>query len=270
MSSYMVNSAVTVPGLAAMKSRGEKIVALTAYDATFAQLLDGAGVDVTLVGDSLGMVVQGHATTLSTTIDEMVYHTRCVARGNKRALLVADLPFMTYPTPERAAENAARLIREGHAQMVKLEGGRSKADIVRFLVGQGIPVCGHLGLLPQSINQLGTYLVQGKDDRSGQTLLEDALLLQEAGAGLLVIECVPATLGEEVSSAVDIPVIGIGAGAGCDGQVLVLHDMLGLGVGKRPRFVKDFMEEAGDIPSALLAYAQAVRNGSFPAQEHCF
>ncbi|MFZ4703062.1 MAG: 3-methyl-2-oxobutanoate hydroxymethyltransferase, partial [Candidatus Methylumidiphilus sp.] len=255
----MTNPAITVPELAAMKSRGEKIVVLTAYDAIFAHTLDNAGVDVILVGDSLGMVIQGHETTLPTSLDDMVYHTRCVARGTQRALLLADLPFMTYPTPERAAENAARLIREGHAQMVKLEGGRDRADVVRFLVGQGIPVCGHLGLLPQSINHLGGYLVQGREDRAAQALLEDALLLQEAGAGLLVVECIPAALGDEIASALDIPVIGIGAGVGCDGQVLVLHDLLGLGEGKRPRFVKDFMAEAGDIPSAIRAYALAVR-----------
>ncbi len=266
----MTSPAITVPELAAMKSRGEKIVVLTAYDAIFAHTLDNAGVDVILVGDSLGMVIQGHETTLPTSLDDMVYHTRCVARGTQRALLLADLPFMTYPTPERAAENAARLIREGHAQMVKLEGGRNRADIVRFLVGQGIPVCGHLGLLPQSINHLGGYLVQGREDRAAQALLEDALLLQEAGAGLLVVECIPAALGDEIASALDIPVIGIGAGVGCDGQVLVLHDLLGLGEGKRPRFVKDFMAEAGDIPSAIRAYALAVRSGRFPAEEHSF
>lgn len=266
----MTSPAITVPELAAMKSRGEKIVVLTAYDAIFAHTLDNAGVDVILVGDSLGMVIQGHETTLPTSLDDMVYHTRCVARGTQRALLLADLPFMTYPTPERAAENAARLIREGHAQMVKLEGGRNRADIVRFLVGQGIPVCGHLGLLPQSINHLGGYLVQGREDRAAQALLEDALLLQEAGAGLLVVECIPAALGDEIASALDIPVIGIGAGVGCDGQVLVLHDLLGLGEGKRPRFVKDFMAEAGGIPSAIRAYALAVRSGRFPAEEHSF
>jgi len=266
----MVNSAITIPELSAMKARNEKIVVLTAYDASFANIVDESGVDVILVGDSLGMVIQGHETTLSTTLDDMVYHTRCVARGTKRALLLADLPFMSYPTVERAAESAARLIREGRAQMVKLEGGRNRTETIRFLVGQGIPVCGHLGLLPQSVHQLGGYLVQGREDRSAQTILEDALLLQEASIGLLVIECVPASLGEEIASALDIPVIGIGAGAGCDGQVLVLHDLLGLGSGKRPRFVKDFMAGAGDIPSAIRAYAQAVRNGSFPAKEHSF
>jgi 3-methyl-2-oxobutanoate hydroxymethyltransferase len=266
----MTNPAITLPELSAMKSRGEKIVALTAYDALFAALLDESGVDVILVGDSLGMVIQGHPTTLSTTLDDMVYHTRCVARGIQRALLLSDLPFMSYPTPERAAENAARLIREGHAHMVKLEGGHHRVDTVRFLVGQGIPVCGHLGLMPQSIHQLGGYRVQAREDRAAQTLLEDALLLQESGAGLLVLECIPADLGEEVASALDIPVIGIGAGSRCDGQVLVLHDLLGLGLGKRPRFVKDFVAEAGHIPSAIRAYVKAVRNGSFPGEEHSF
>lgn len=266
----MSDRAMNVPELAAMKARGEKIVVLTAYDATFAQLLDQAGVDVILVGDSLGMVIQGHETTLPTTLNDMVYHTRCVARGASRSLILADLPFMSYATPERAAENAARLIREGGARMVKLEGGRSRVEAVRFLVDQGIPACGHLGLLPQSIHQLGGYQVQGREDRTAQILLEDALLLQEAGASMLVLECVPATLGEEVSRALDIPVIGIGAGSGCDGQVLVLHDMLGLGGGKRPRFVKDFLAEADDIPSAIRVYAEAVREGRFPAEEHEF
>ncbi len=266
----MSEQAVTVPGLAAMKARGENIVVLTAYDASFARLLDEAGVDVILVGDSLGMVIQGCETTLSATLDDMVYHTRCVARGASRALVLADLPFMSYPTPERAAESAARLVREGGASMVKLEGGRIRADIVRFLTEQNIPVCGHLGLLPQSIHRLGGYHVQGREERAAQTLPEDALLLQEAGASLLVLECVPASLGEEITRALEIPVIGIGAGPGCDGQVLVLHDMLGVTIGKRPRFVKDFLADAGNIAAALRAYASAVREGRFPTEENCF
>ncbi len=266
----MSERAMTVPELAAMKARGEKIAVLTAYDALFARMLDEAGVDAILVGDSLGMVIQGHETTLPVRLDDMVYHARCVARGASRALLLADLPFMSYPTPERAAESAARLVREAGASMVKLEGGRRRADTVRFLVDQGIPVCGHLGLLPQSIHQLGGYLVQGKEDRAAQTLLEDALLLQEAGAGLLVLECVPASLGEEISRALEIPVIGIGAGPRCDGQVLVLHDMLGLGFGKRPRFVKDFLADAPDIASAVRAYVQAVKEERFPCERHGF
>ncbi|MFM8331020.1 MAG: 3-methyl-2-oxobutanoate hydroxymethyltransferase [Candidatus Methylumidiphilus sp.] len=266
----MAERFVTVPALAAMKARGQKIAVLTAYDALFARLLDESGVDVILVGDSLAMVIQGQDTTLQVSLDDMVYHTRCVARGASRALVVADLPFMSYPTPERAADSAARLIRDGGARMVKLEGGRRRVDTVRFLAEQGIPVCGHLGLLPQSIHQLGGYHVQGRESHAAQTLLEDALLLQEAGIGLLVLECVPSSLGEEVSRALNIPVIGIGAGGGCDGQVLVLHDMLGLGFGRRPRFVKDFMAVSGDIPAAVRAYVAAVRDGTFPGEEHGF
>lgn len=261
---------LTVPALAAMKGRGEKIVALTAYDASFSRALDEAGVDVILVGDSLGMVVQGEATTLAVTLDDMVYHTRCAARGVQRSLLVADLPFMSYPTPVVAADSAARLIRDGGARMVKLEGGRCREHIVRFLVEQSIPVCGHLGLLPQSVHRLGGYPVQAVDEASARALLEDALILQDAGASLLVLECVPALLAEEVSRALAIPVVGIGAGPGCDGQVLVLHDMLGVSPGKRPRFVQNFMAGAADIPAAIRAYAEAVRAGRFPDADHSF
>ena len=266
----MAERAATIPGLAAMKAHGEKIAVLTAYDALFARLLDEAGVDVILVGDSLGMVIQGHGTTLQTSLDDMLYHTRCVARGATQALVVADLPFMSYPTPEKAADSAACLIREGGARMVKLEGGRSRVETVRFLTEQSIPVCGHLGLLPQSIHQLGGYHVQGRDAQAAQALLEDALLLQDAGAGMLVLECVPSLLAEEVSRALRIPVIGIGAGPSCDGQVLVLHDMLGLGFGKRPRFVRDFMADSPNIASAVRAYVAAVKEGKFPSEEHGF
>lgn len=261
---------MTVPVLAAMKGRGEKIVALTAYDASFARVLDDAGVDVILVGDSLGMVVQGEANTLPVTLDDMVYHTRCAARGAQRSLLVGDLPFMSYPTPAVAADSAARLIREGGARMVKLEGGRRRESIVRFLVEQDIPVCGHLGLLPQSVHRLGGYPVQAVDEASARVLLEDALILQDAGASLLVLECVPALLAEEVSRTLAIPVIGIGAGPGCDGQVLVLHDILGVSAGKKPRFVKDFMAGAADIPAAIRAYVEAVRAGRFPSADQSF
>jgi 3-methyl-2-oxobutanoate hydroxymethyltransferase len=262
--------ALTVPELAVMKGQSEKIVALTAYDASFARVLDEAGVDIVLIGDSLGMVVQGQATTLPVTVDDMIYHTRCVARGVQRALLIADLPFMSYASPERAAENAARAIREGGAQMVKLEGGRQRAEVVRFLVEQSIPVCGHLGLLPQSIHQLGGYYVQGKDEQSASTLLEDALILQDAGASLLVLECVPTVLAKEISCALQIPTIGIGAGVDCDGQVLVLYDMLGISPGRSPRFTKNFLSHAEDIPAAIKAYVDAVRSGQFPAAEHSF
>ncbi|HUL11766.1 MAG TPA: 3-methyl-2-oxobutanoate hydroxymethyltransferase [Methylococcaceae bacterium] len=265
-----VAKALTVPELAAMKVRGEKIVALTAYDASFARILDEAGVDIVLIGDSLGMVVQGQATTLPVTVDDMIYHTRCVARGAQRALLVADMPFMSYASPQWAAENAARLVREGGAQMVKLEGGRKRAEVVRFLVEENIPVCGHLGLLPQSIHRLGGYYVQGKDEQSANALLEDALILQDAGASLLVLECVPAVLAKEISCTLQIPTIGIGAGADCDGQVLVLYDMLGINPGKSLRFTKNFLAEAEGIPNAVKTYVEAVRTGGFPTAKHSF
>lgn len=261
---------VTIPSLIQQKAVGQKIAVLTAYDASFARVLDEAGVDVILVGDSLGMVMQGHETTLPVLLEDMVYHTRCVARGAHRPLIIADLPFMSYSTPQQAALNAAKLMQEGGAHMVKLEGGRNRLETVRFLVDNSIPVCGHLGLLPQSIHQLGGYQVQAKDKRGAERLLEDALLLQEAGATALVLECVPALLGTEVSRSLDIPVIGIGAGAGCDGQVLVLQDLLGISPGKPPRFVKNFLASSPDIPAAIKAYVNAVRIGSFPAEEHGF
>lgn len=251
-----------------MKQRGEKISCLTAYDASFSMLIDRIGIDVMLVGDSLGMVVQGRDTTLPVTMDEMVYHTRCVSHVRQRAFIISDLPFMSYATPLRAAENAARLMQEGGAQMVKLEGART--DCVSFLVEQGIPVCGHLGLLPQSINQLGDYKVQGKERHEAKKIIADAHKLEQAGAGVLVLECVPAELAKEISAQLAIPVIGIGAGIDCDGQVLVLYDMLNIGIGKRPRFSKDFMQDAADIGQAIAAYHEAVKQLRFPSLEHSF
>jgi 3-methyl-2-oxobutanoate hydroxymethyltransferase len=261
---------LTIPALHGMKSRGDKIAVLTAYDAGFASAMDEAGVDVILVGDSLGMVVQGHGTTLPVTVEHMAYHAACVARGVRRAVRVVDLPFMSYANPTLALDSAARLVREGGAQMVKLEGGRKRVEVIRALVEQDIPVCAHLGLLPQSVHRLGGYLVQGKDERSAQAILEDALILQEAGASLLVLECVPATLAGEITAAVAMPTIGIGAGPDCDGQVLVSYDMLGLTPGKRPKFSKNFLESAGDIRSAFRHYVADVREGRFPGPEHCF
>lgn len=262
---------VSILDFARMKQQGEKIVCLTAYDASFSAVLDQAGVDIILVGDSLGMVVQGRKSTLPVTLDDMVYHTRCVARGRRHAFLIADMPFMSYAVPLQAVENAARLMQEGEAQMVKLEGGRIRVETVRYLVEQGVPVCGHLGLLPQSINRLGGYYVQGKDEQAAQTMIEEAKLLQEAGAGLLVLECVPAALAKEITRQLSIPTIGIGAGAECDGQVLVLYDMLGIGSGKRPRFSKNFLRESGgDVGEAVKAYVSAVRDGRFPGQEQGF
>jgi 3-methyl-2-oxobutanoate hydroxymethyltransferase len=260
---------LTIPDLAAMKARDEKIVALTAYDACFARIMDDAGVDLVLVGDSLGMVVQGQSTTLPVTLGDMTYHTRCVARGIRRAVLAADMPFASYAGPAQAIDSAARLIRAG-AHMVKIEGGRKRVEIVRGLVDQNIPVCGHLGLLPQSVHQVGGYFVQGKDERAAQSILEDAMILQEAGVSLLVLECVPATLAGEITAALDIPTIGIGAGPGCGGQILVLYDMLGITPGKRPKFSRNFLQGVDDIPSAIRIYVDDVRSGRFPALDHSF
>ena len=259
---------LSIVNLANMKQRGEKIACLTVYDASFSALLDHVGIDVMLVGDSLGMTMQGHTTTLPVTMADMVYHTRCVSRVRHRAFVVADLPFMAYPTPPIAAKNAAKLMQEGGAQMVKLEG--AKLDTVRFLVEQGIPVCGHLGLLPQHINQLGGYGVQGKNPLAADKMMADAQQLTEAGIALLVLECVPAKLAKAISQAISIPVIGIGAGVDCDGQVLVLQDLLNIGTAKRPRFSKDFMQDASSIEAAIAAYHQAVKQASFPALSHSF
>lgn len=270
MSSHNSSQPVTRATLARMKEAGEKITCLTAYDAAFAALIDAAGVEMIIVGDSLGMVVQGRESTLPVTLDDMIYHAAAVARGARRALRVVDMPFMTYPNVHEAMSNAARLMREGGAQMVKLEGGARVTEIVHDLVQQGIPVCGHLGLLPQSVHQLGGYRVQGRERETAHAILEDARGLESAGAALLVLECVPAELAGEIARAVSMPVIGIGAGPECDGQVLVLQDMLGITPGKAPKFAKDFAAGAGGIRAAVDAYVQAVKDGSFPAPEHCF
>ena len=259
---------LTVSDILAMKEAGEKIACLTAYDASFAAVLDQAGIDVILVGDSLGMVIQGQSSTVPVSIRDMVYHCQCVSRGRKRAFLVADLPFMTYSTPAEAAKNAARLLQRGGAQMVKLEGAH--ADCIEFLVRQGIPVCGHLGLLPQSINQIGGYHIQGREQAQAEQILDQAHRIQQAGAAMLVLECVPASLAGRITSELSIPVIGIGAGADCDGQVLVLYDLLNLGTGKYPRFVKNFLGGGSTIAEAISAYRQAVKNKEFPGPEHSY
>lgn len=256
--------------LLAMKQRGEKIAALTAYDASFAHVLDLAGIDVILVGDTLGMVVQGEATTLPVTIEHMVYHTRCVAQGIKRALLIADLPFLSYATPEQALLGAHRLMGEGYAHAVKLEGGARFVDTVRLLTGLGVPVCGHLGILPQSIHHLGGYRVQGREPSAAEALLRDALALQQAGCSLLVLEGVPQAVARELTTRLAIPTIGIGAGRDCDGQILVLYDMLDIYPGKRPRFSHNFMAGADSIQGAVREYIDAVRSGAFPGPEHTF
>jgi 3-methyl-2-oxobutanoate hydroxymethyltransferase len=266
----MASTKITLTSLRKMREAGEKIVMLSAYDASFAALVDACGVEMILVGDSLGMTVQGHDSTLPVTMDDMAYHTRCVARGANNPLVVGDLPFASYQASrEQAYLNAARLMAAG-AQMVKLEGGAIMADTVEFLVSRGIPVCGHIGLTPQSVHQLGGYRVQGKSDEAGRRLIEDAKLLQQAGASALVVECVPAALGKELTEALSIPTIGIGGGPHCSGQVLILHDMLDVYPGKKARFVKNFMAGAGSIQDAVRNFVKEVKAGTFPGPEHCF
>lgn len=262
---------ITNTRLLDMKSKSEKIVSLTAYDYSFASVLDTAGVDVILVGDSLGNVIQGRESTVPVTMDEMVYHSRCVANGCRRALLVTDLPFMSYQASiEQALLNAGRLMKEGGAEMVKLEGGAVMVDTVKAMTDRGIPVCGHLGLQPQSVFKLGGYKVQGRDPESAERMQRDAVALQDAGASLLVLEAVPSKLAAAISQELAIPTIGIGAGVDTDGQVLVLQDMLGIYPKPSPKFSKNFMQGAADITAAVRAYVDAVRNGQFPAAEHSF
>jgi len=262
-------NAVTVPRLQAMRDAGEKITMLTCYDASFAALLDQAGLDTVLIGDSLGNVLQGHSTTLPVTLADIAYHTACVARGNQSALIIADLPFGTYGTPQEAFASSTALLRAG-AQMVKLEGGVWLAETVRFLVERSVPVCAHIGLTPQSVHAFGGFKVQGKTDAGAAQLLQDAAALEAAGAQLFVIEGVPSAVGTAVTQHVKVPVIGIGAGPHCSGQVLVLHDMLGIFPGKRPRFVKNFMEGQPSIQAAVEAYIREVKDGSFPGPLHEF
>ena len=261
---------MTVPELAEAKRAGRKLVMLTAYDAGFARTLDANGTDIVLVGDSLGMVVQGADSTLPVTVADIVYHTRCVAAATHRALVLADLPFQADATPERALDAATALLQAG-AGMVKLEGAGHKLETIRFLVEREIPVCGHLGLTPQSVLRFGGYKVQGRDEAAADRLLADARAVAGAGAAMLVLECVPSSLAADITAAIDIPTVGIGAGPGCDGQVLVLHDMLGLDSGhRRPRFVKDFLAEGGSVAGAVRAFAEAVRSGAFPDEEHSY
>jgi len=259
---------LTVGHLLAMKRGGEKIAMLTCYDASFARAMDNAGVDIVLVGDSLGMVVQGRETTVGVDVQDVAYHVRCVSRGLTRAFLLADLPFGSYYDESVATESAVGLMQAG-AAMVKLEGGGPMIAIVEYLTSRGIPVCGHLGLTPQSVHQLGGFKVQARDEAAAALLRKEALALQDAGAQLLVLECVPSVLGGEVAAALSIPVIGIGAGADCDGQVLVMHDMLGLGA-RAPKFVANFLGGTGSVEDAFGAYVRAVREGQFPAAEHSY
>lgn len=262
---------VTITTLKSMKRAGERITCLTAYDYSFAYLLDNAGIDMIIVGDSVGMVCQGHETTLPVSLNDMVYHTGCVASGCKRALIVADMPFLSYEmSPEQALVNAGRLMQEGRAHVVKIEGGRPMVETVRFLTERGIPVCGHLGLTPQSVHQLGGFRVQGRDEASAERIRNDAQALQEAGAGILVLEAIPSKLGKEISAGLSIPTIGIGAGPDCDGQVLVLQDMLGIYPRPSPKFSKNFMDGNESVQAAIKAYIAAVHKGEFPGPEHSF
>ena len=265
---------ITVTTLRKLKQQGEKIAMLTAYDASFAAVLEQAGVDVILVGDSLGMVIQGHDTTVPVTMEHMLYHTAQVSRASQHTLVMADMPFMSFPDPVRALDNAARLMQESGAHMVKLEGGGHVIEVVANLSKHGIPVCGHLGLQPQAVHKLGGYRVQGRDQQTADAMLRDAKAMQDAGADVLLMECVPSELASKITQSLEIPTIGIGAGRDCDGQVLVLYGVLGISMGHRPRFAKNFLFDlpAGDISlqAAIRAYVNAVKQQRFPTDEHSF
>ncbi|WP_291985732.1 3-methyl-2-oxobutanoate hydroxymethyltransferase [Candidatus Accumulibacter sp. ACC007] len=270
MSTHVAARRRTHVDLARMRASGEKIAMLTCYDASFAQLCDAADVDVLLIGDSLGMVLQGRDSTLAVTLADVAYHTACVVRGSHRPMIIADMPFGSFQeSPQRALRNAVTLVASG-AQMVKIEGGVEMAETTRFLSSRGIPVCGHVGLTPQSVHQIGGYRVQGRDNSGAVRLLADALAQQEAGATLIVLEAIPEALAAEVTSSLAIPTIGIGASRECSGQVLVLHDMLDISTGKKARFVRNFMAGETSIAAAIAAYVAAVKNGSFPGPEHCY
>ncbi len=270
MSTHVITRRLTHLDLAKMRANGEKIAVLTCYDASFAQLCDSAGVDALLIGDSLGMVLQGHDSTLPVRLADIAYHTACVARGCRRPLVIADMPFGSFQeSPQRALRHASQLMAAG-AQMVKMEGGIEMAETTHFLTSRGLPVCAHVGLTPQSVHQLGGYRVQGRDESGASRLLADAQAQQDAGATLIVLEAVPQALAAQVSAQLAIPSIGIGASADCSGQVLVLHDMLDIASGRKARFVRNFMAGQASIAAAIAAYVAAVKDGSFPAAEHCY
>ncbi len=261
---------VTLSTLDKMAQEGDRITMLTCYDASFAALLDASGVDTLLIGDSMGNVLQGHDTTLPVTLRDIVYHTQCVARGAKRALIIGDMPFGTFQvSPQDAFRNAAEIMAAG-AQMVKIEGGKIMLETIEFLVQRGVPVCGHIGLTPQSVHQLGGFKVQGREQSAAERLIEEAKVLESAGCGMIVLEAIPATLGRDVTKAIRTPTIGIGAGVDCSGQVLVLHDMLDVFPGKKAKFVKNFMQGAGSIQGAVQAFVREVKAGTFPGPEHSF
>jgi 3-methyl-2-oxobutanoate hydroxymethyltransferase len=269
MSYLQGDKPINITTLLSMHADGEKIAVLTAYDSTMSALLNRCGVEVILIGDSLGNVVQGHSSTTPVTIEEMAYHTECVARVNHHAFLIADLPFASYGDPVQALESSAELMRAG-ADMVKLEGGTWQVDIIQSLVERSVPVCAHLGLLPQSVHLLGGYKVQGKSKDAATQMFDQAHACQAAGAQMLVLEAIPSALGAKITQSLHIPTIGIGAGPHCSGQVLVLPDMLGISPGKTPKFVKDFMTNGHSIEAAIKAYVREVKSGKFPGPEHCF
>ncbi len=269
MSAQNKNRRVTVSTLKAMKANAEKISVLTAYDSSFAEVIDTQGLDIILVGDSLGMVIQGHESTVPVSVDDMIYHSKAVAAKCKRALLMVDMPFMSYTSTAQALETAARLMQEGGAQMVKLESGQREVETVRRFSEEGVPVCAHIGLQPQLIHKLGGYRVQGRGAEQAAAMLDDAIALEQAGADALLLECVTAEVAAKITKTLKIPVIGIGAGVACDGQVLVLYDILGLTPGA-PKFSRDFLQDAGSIANAIAAFHQAVKDGDFPGPEHTF
>jgi 3-methyl-2-oxobutanoate hydroxymethyltransferase len=267
---YSTRPPINVGTLARMRAEGEKIACLTAYDASFAALVDEAGVDVVLVGDSLGMVIQGHGTTVPVTLNDVIYHCKAVSRGLYRPFLMADMPFMTYASREQALDNAVRLMQEGGAKMVKLEGGAGQVDIVEFLSSHDIPVCAHLGLKPQSVHKVGGFRVQGRDEAAAQQMIRDAKALEGAGADIVLLECIPASLGKQLTEELQVPVIGIGAGPDTNGQILVLYDVLDITVGRKPRFSRNFVPGTNSPLEAIKAYVDAVKTRAYPGPEHCF
>ena len=267
---YAPRPPVNVATLVRMKTEGEKIACITAYDASFATLVDDAGIDLVLVGDSLGMVIQGHDTTVPVTLGDVIYHCKAVAKGLYRPFLLADMPFMTYASKEQALDNAVRLMQDGGAKMVKLEGGAGQVEIVEFLANHDIAVCAHLGLKPQSVHKVGGFRVQGREQEAAEQMIRDAKALEGAGADIVLLECIPSQLGEQITKELQVPVIGIGAGPQTDGQILVLYDVLDITAGRKPKFSKNFMEGQATPLEAVKAYAQAVKTGAYPAPEHCF
>jgi 3-methyl-2-oxobutanoate hydroxymethyltransferase len=267
---YSTRPPVNVGTLGRMRAEGEKIACITAYDASFAALIDEAGIDVVLVGDSLGMVIQGHGTTVPVTLNDVIYHCKAVSRGLYRPFLMADMPFMTYASREQALDNAVRLMQEGGAKMVKLEGGAGQVEIVEFLSGHDIPVCAHLGLKPQSVHKVGGFRVQGRDEGAAQQMIRDAKALEAAGADIVLLECIPASLGRQLTEELHVPVIGIGAGPDTNGQILVLYDILDITVGRKPRFSRNFVPGTNSPLEAIRAYVNAVKTREYPAAEHCF